>query len=117
ARSHLLEPLCLLFWANSRLGKLQPWSQGVIAVVVFLVLVAIVFVVNRFCLEAPAAGLGAAGGGRSMNLTSVRKGRQLGALPALHCRLGSSYGLEMLPAPWEGLGNRPWAGTGGGSKG
>lgn len=68
-------------------------------------------------LEAPAAGLGAAGGGRSMNLTSVRKGRQLGALPALHCRLGSSYGLEMLPAPWEGLGNRPWAGTGGGSKG
>ncbi|XP_047915181.1 PDZK1-interacting protein 1 [Anser cygnoides] len=29
-------------------GKLQPWSQGVIAVVVFLVLVAIVFVVNRF---------------------------------------------------------------------
>ncbi|NXJ64068.1 PDZ1I protein, partial [Rostratula benghalensis] len=29
-------------------GSLQPWSQGVIAVVVFLVLVAIVFVVNRF---------------------------------------------------------------------
>ncbi|XP_048801967.1 PDZK1-interacting protein 1 [Lagopus muta] len=29
-------------------GKLQPWSQGVIAVVVFLVLVAICFVVNRF---------------------------------------------------------------------
>ncbi|NXK55154.1 PDZ1I protein, partial [Chauna torquata] len=29
-------------------GNLQPWSQGVIAVVVFLVLVAIVFVVNRF---------------------------------------------------------------------
>ncbi|NXF85157.1 PDZ1I protein, partial [Eubucco bourcierii] len=27
---------------------LQPWSQGVIAVVVFLALVAIVFVVNRF---------------------------------------------------------------------
>ncbi|XP_027603111.1 PDZK1-interacting protein 1 [Pipra filicauda] len=29
-------------------GSLQPWSQGVIAVVVFLVLVAIAFVVNRF---------------------------------------------------------------------
>lgn len=29
-------------------GSLQPWSQGVIAVVVFLVLVAICFVVNRF---------------------------------------------------------------------
>ncbi|NXX41305.1 PDZ1I protein, partial [Tricholaema leucomelas] len=29
-------------------GPLQPWSQGVIAVVVFLTLVAIVFVVNRF---------------------------------------------------------------------
>ncbi|NWY58276.1 PDZ1I protein, partial [Chionis minor] len=29
-------------------GSLQPWSQGVIAVVVFLVLVAIIFVVNRF---------------------------------------------------------------------
>ncbi|NXP82563.1 PDZ1I protein, partial [Ramphastos sulfuratus] len=29
-------------------GSLQPWSQGVIAVVVFLALVAIVFVVNRF---------------------------------------------------------------------
>ncbi|NXV13429.1 PDZ1I protein, partial [Cepphus grylle] len=28
-------------------GNLQPWSQGVIAVVVFLVLVAIAFVVNR----------------------------------------------------------------------
>ncbi|XP_010288121.1 PREDICTED: PDZK1-interacting protein 1 [Phaethon lepturus] len=33
-------------------GSLQPWSQGVIAVVVFLVLVAIAFVVNRFwCKE------------------------------------------------------------------
>ncbi|NXS14967.1 PDZ1I protein, partial [Neodrepanis coruscans] len=33
-------------------GRLQPWSQGVIAVVVFLVLVAIAFVVNRFwCKE------------------------------------------------------------------
>uniref|UniRef100_A0A8B9TU79 Uncharacterized protein n=1 Tax=Anas platyrhynchos TaxID=8839 RepID=A0A8B9TU79_ANAPL len=52
ALSHLLEPLCLLFWANSLLGKLQPWSQGVIAAVVFLVLVAIVFVVNRFWLWA-----------------------------------------------------------------
>ncbi|OXB68558.1 hypothetical protein ASZ78_000495 [Callipepla squamata] len=29
-------------------GNLQPWSQGVIAVVVFLTLVAICFVVNRF---------------------------------------------------------------------
>ncbi|NXR10522.1 PDZ1I protein, partial [Semnornis frantzii] len=29
-------------------GSLQPWSQGVIAVVVFLALVAILFVVNRF---------------------------------------------------------------------
>lgn len=29
-------------------GNLQPWAQGVIAVVVFLVLVAIAFVVNRF---------------------------------------------------------------------
>ncbi|XP_068809164.1 PDZK1-interacting protein 1 isoform X2 [Struthio camelus] len=33
-------------------GNLQPWSQGVIAVVVFLVLVAIAFVVNKFwCKE------------------------------------------------------------------
>ncbi|NXI99991.1 PDZ1I protein, partial [Psophia crepitans] len=33
-------------------GSLQPWSQGVIAVVVFLALVAIAFVVNRFwCKE------------------------------------------------------------------
>uniref|UniRef100_U3HZ79 PDZK1-interacting protein 1 n=1 Tax=Anas platyrhynchos platyrhynchos TaxID=8840 RepID=U3HZ79_ANAPP len=50
ALSRLLEPLCL--------GKLQPWSQGVIAAVVFLVLVAIVFVVNRFWCNkksAPAA--------------------------------------------------------------
>uniref|UniRef100_A0A8B9ZVD7 Uncharacterized protein n=1 Tax=Anas zonorhyncha TaxID=75864 RepID=A0A8B9ZVD7_9AVES len=54
ALSHLLEPLCLLFWANSLLGKLQPWSQGVIAAVVFLVLVAIVFVVNKFWCTAPA---------------------------------------------------------------
>ncbi|NXL90803.1 PDZ1I protein, partial [Alectura lathami] len=29
-------------------GSLQPWSQGIIAVVVFLVLVGICFVVNRF---------------------------------------------------------------------
>ncbi|NXA69442.1 PDZ1I protein, partial [Mohoua ochrocephala] len=29
-------------------GSLQPWSQGVIAVAVFLALVAIAFVVNRF---------------------------------------------------------------------
>ncbi|KFQ33729.1 PDZK1-interacting protein 1, partial [Mesitornis unicolor] len=29
-------------------GSLQPWSQGVIAVAVFLVLVAIAFVVNRY---------------------------------------------------------------------
>ncbi|KFV58850.1 PDZK1-interacting protein 1, partial [Tyto alba] len=40
-----------LFFAAAR-GSLQPWSQGVIAVVVFLVLVAIAFVVNRFwCKE------------------------------------------------------------------
>ncbi|NXI59284.1 PDZ1I protein, partial [Chloroceryle aenea] len=33
-------------------GGLQPWSQGVIAVVVFLVLVAVAFVVNRlWCKE------------------------------------------------------------------
>ncbi|NXS91103.1 PDZ1I protein, partial [Jacana jacana] len=40
----LLEPAC----CQQARGSLQPWSQGVIAVVVFLVLVAIVFVVNRF---------------------------------------------------------------------
>ncbi|XP_054240561.1 PDZK1-interacting protein 1 [Indicator indicator] len=38
------EPAC----CQEARGRLQPWSQGVIAVVVFLVLVAIVFVVNRF---------------------------------------------------------------------
>lgn len=33
-------------------GNLQPWLQGVIAVLVFLVLVAIAFVVNKFwCKE------------------------------------------------------------------
>ncbi|KGL72571.1 PDZK1-interacting protein 1 [Tinamus guttatus] len=33
-------------------GNLQPWSQGVIAVVVFLVLVAIAFTVNKlWCKE------------------------------------------------------------------
>lgn len=42
---------CVLFFSAAR-GSLQPWSQGVIAVVVFLVLVAIAFVVNRFwCKE------------------------------------------------------------------
>uniref|UniRef100_A0A8D0EQV7 PDZK1-interacting protein 1 n=1 Tax=Strix occidentalis caurina TaxID=311401 RepID=A0A8D0EQV7_STROC len=41
----------VLFFPAAR-GSLQPWSQGVIAVVVFLVLVAIAFVVNRFwCKE------------------------------------------------------------------
>ncbi|XP_021539558.1 PDZK1-interacting protein 1 isoform X2 [Neomonachus schauinslandi] len=36
------------------LGKLQPWMQGLIAVAVFLVLVAIAFAVNRFwCQEEP----------------------------------------------------------------
>ncbi|XP_003801476.1 PDZK1-interacting protein 1 [Otolemur garnettii] len=36
------------------LGKLQPWMQGLIAVAVFLVLVAIAFAVNRFwCKEEP----------------------------------------------------------------
>ncbi|NXS76684.1 PDZ1I protein, partial [Pandion haliaetus] len=40
-----------LFFSAAR-GSLQPWSQGVIAVAVFLVLVAIAFVVNRFwCKE------------------------------------------------------------------
>ncbi|XP_059678279.1 PDZK1-interacting protein 1 [Gavia stellata] len=43
-----LEPAC----CQEARGSLQPWSQGVIAVVVFLVLVAIAFVVNRFwCKE------------------------------------------------------------------
>ncbi|XP_004620574.1 PDZK1-interacting protein 1 [Sorex araneus] len=36
------------------LGGLQPWMQGLIAVAVFLVLVAIAFAVNRFwCQEEP----------------------------------------------------------------
>ncbi|XP_037356448.1 PDZK1-interacting protein 1 [Talpa occidentalis] len=36
------------------LGNLQPWMQGLIAVAVFLVLVAIAFAVNRFwCQEKP----------------------------------------------------------------
>ncbi|XP_006879708.1 PREDICTED: PDZK1-interacting protein 1 [Elephantulus edwardii] len=36
------------------LGKLKPWMQGLIAVAVFLVLVAIAFAVNRFwCQEEP----------------------------------------------------------------
>ncbi|XP_066125366.1 PDZK1-interacting protein 1 [Saccopteryx bilineata] len=36
------------------LGKLQPWMQGLIAVAVFLVLVAIAFAVNHFwCKEEP----------------------------------------------------------------
>ncbi|XP_008046559.1 PDZK1-interacting protein 1 [Carlito syrichta] len=36
------------------LGKLQPWMQGLIAVAVFLVLVAIAFAVNRFwCQDEP----------------------------------------------------------------
>ncbi|NXG76035.1 PDZ1I protein, partial [Baryphthengus martii] len=40
------------FFFSAARGVLQPWSQGVIAVVVFLVLVAIAFVVNRFwCKE------------------------------------------------------------------
>ncbi|KAM4871308.1 PDZK1-interacting protein 1 [Thomomys bottae] len=39
------------------LGKLQPWMQGVIAVAVFLVLVAIVFAVNHFwCQDDPELG-------------------------------------------------------------
>ncbi|XP_064311817.1 PDZK1-interacting protein 1 [Phalacrocorax carbo] len=43
-----LEPAC----CQEARGNLQPWSQGVIAVVVFLVLVAIAFVVNRlWCKE------------------------------------------------------------------
>uniref|UniRef100_A0A8D2M3I3 PDZK1-interacting protein 1 n=1 Tax=Zonotrichia albicollis TaxID=44394 RepID=A0A8D2M3I3_ZONAL len=43
----LLLQLPAAFCQQAR-GSLQPWSQGVIAVVVFLVLVAIAFVVNRF---------------------------------------------------------------------
>ncbi|XP_075365389.1 PDZK1-interacting protein 1 [Mycteria americana] len=39
-----LEPAC----CQEARGSLQPWSQGVIAVAVFLVLVAIAFVVNKF---------------------------------------------------------------------
>ncbi|XP_074236872.1 PDZK1-interacting protein 1 isoform X1 [Saimiri boliviensis] len=36
------------------LGKLQPWMQGLIAVAVFLVLVAIAFAINHFwCQEEP----------------------------------------------------------------
>nr|XP_014337675.1 PREDICTED: PDZK1-interacting protein 1 isoform X2 [Bos mutus] len=36
-------------------GNLQPWMQGLIAVAVFLVLVAIAFAVNHFwCQEKPA---------------------------------------------------------------
>ncbi|XP_019664583.1 PDZK1-interacting protein 1 [Ailuropoda melanoleuca] len=36
------------------LGNLQPWMQGLLAVAVFLVLVAIAFAVNRFwCQEEP----------------------------------------------------------------
>ncbi|GAB5575043.1 PDZK1-interacting protein 1 isoform X2 [Prionailurus iriomotensis] len=36
------------------LGNLQPWMQGLIAVAVFLVLVAIAFAVNHFwCQEEP----------------------------------------------------------------
>ncbi|KAM6414844.1 PDZK1-interacting protein 1 [Rhynochetos jubatus] len=43
-----LEPVC----CQQARGNIQPWLQGVIAVVVFLVLVAIAFMVNRFwCKE------------------------------------------------------------------
>ncbi|KAK7814444.1 hypothetical protein U0070_008812 [Myodes glareolus] len=36
------------------LGKLQPWMQGLIAVAVFLVLVAVAFAINHFwCQEEP----------------------------------------------------------------
>lgn len=48
-RLHFISLLSFFFFLfPAARGKLQPWSQGVIAVVVFLVLVAIVFVVNRF---------------------------------------------------------------------
>ncbi|XP_009487056.1 PDZK1-interacting protein 1 [Pelecanus crispus] len=44
----VLEPAC----CQEARGNLQPWSQGVIAVVVFLVLVAIAFMVNKlWCNE------------------------------------------------------------------
>ncbi|EGV94553.1 PDZK1-interacting protein 1, partial [Cricetulus griseus] len=37
------------------LGNLQPWMQGLIAVAVFLVLVAIAFAVNHFwCQDKPS---------------------------------------------------------------
>nr|ABM92285.1 MAP17 [Didelphis virginiana] len=51
--------LCLLIAAEpvtcqQGLGKLEPWMQGLIAVAVFLALVAIAFAVNRFwCQEEP----------------------------------------------------------------
>ncbi|XP_004639214.2 PDZK1-interacting protein 1 [Octodon degus] len=39
------------------LGNLQPWMQGLIAVAVFLVLVAVAFAVNHFwCQEEPEPG-------------------------------------------------------------
>ncbi|XP_020042004.1 PDZK1-interacting protein 1 [Castor canadensis] len=39
------------------LGNLQPWMQGLIAVAVFLVLVAIAFTINHFwCQEEPELG-------------------------------------------------------------
>ncbi|XP_058159610.1 PDZK1-interacting protein 1 [Dasypus novemcinctus] len=39
------------------LGNLQPWMQGVIAVAVFLVLVAVAYAVNRFwCRDEPEPG-------------------------------------------------------------
>ncbi|XP_065698715.1 PDZK1-interacting protein 1 [Patagioenas fasciata] len=42
------EPAC----CQQARGSLQPWSQGVIAVIVFLVLVAIAFMINKFwCKE------------------------------------------------------------------
>ncbi|XP_045881089.1 PDZK1-interacting protein 1 isoform X2 [Meles meles] len=58
--STLILLLAVLFTAvppascQQGLGNLQPWMQGLIAVAVFLVLVAIAFAVNRFwCQEEP----------------------------------------------------------------
>ncbi|XP_004413222.1 PREDICTED: PDZK1-interacting protein 1 isoform X1 [Odobenus rosmarus divergens] len=61
--SALILLLVVLFTAvpptkcQGSLGNLQPWIQGLIAVAVFLVLVAIAFAVNRFwCQEEPEPG-------------------------------------------------------------
>ncbi|MBZ3891763.1 PDZK1-interacting protein 1 [Sciurus carolinensis] len=55
--STLLSSQVIIDSMPSCLGKLQPWMQGLIAVAVFLVLVAIAFAVNHFwCQEEPEPG-------------------------------------------------------------